>query len=110
GTLAKEETWEDYSSVKKRLATWSIADFTHSFEPHVKYLLLSASTHIFGNIRVIPFITSIAANSYSPNMNTLSHGINTLSKTMSASWPANFAFPASISPSSMLRVSHDWRP
>jgi len=60
GTLAKEETWEDYSSVKKRLATWSISDFTHSFEPHVKYLLLSASTHIFGNIRVIPFITSIA--------------------------------------------------
>jgi len=60
GTLAKEETWEDYASVKKRLSTWSISDFTHSFEPHVKYLLLSASTHIFGNIRVIPFITSIA--------------------------------------------------
>jgi len=60
GTLAKEETWTDYSAVKKRLATWSISDFGHSFEPHVKYLLLSASTHIFGNIRVIPFITSIA--------------------------------------------------
>ena len=60
GTLAKEETWEDYSAVKKRLATWSISDFGHSFEPHVKYLLLSASTHIFGNIRVIPFVTSIA--------------------------------------------------
>jgi len=60
GTLAKEETWQDYSAVKKRLATWSISDFGHSFEPHVKYLLLSASTHIFGNIRIIPFITSIA--------------------------------------------------
>src|SRR5690348_10966626 len=60
GTLAKEETWEDYSAVKKRLATWSISDFAHSVEPHVKYLLLSASIHIFGNIRVIPFITSIA--------------------------------------------------
>jgi len=60
GTLAKEETWQDYASVKKRLATWSISDFGHSFEPHVKYLLLTASTHIFGNIRVIPFITSIA--------------------------------------------------
>src|SRR6185312_1515527 len=58
GTLAKEETWEDYASVKKRLTTWSTSDFTHSFEPHVKYLLLSASTHIFGNIRVIPFITT----------------------------------------------------
>ena len=60
GTLAKEETWTDYSAVKKRLGTWSISDFAHSFEPHVKYLLLSASTHIFGNIRAIPFITSIA--------------------------------------------------
>jgi len=60
GTLAKEETWQDYADVKKRLATWSISDFTHSFEPHVKYLLLTASLHIFGNIRTIPFITSIA--------------------------------------------------
>lgn len=60
GTLAKEETWEDYAAVKKRLQTWTISDFTHSFEPHVKYLLLSGSSHIFGNIRAIPFITSIA--------------------------------------------------
>ena len=60
GTLAKEETWVDYSKVKARVQSWSISDFAHSFEPHVKYLLLSASLHIFGNIRVIPFITSIA--------------------------------------------------
>ena len=60
GTLAKEETWEDYKRVKERVQTWTISDFTHSFEPHVKYLLLSASIHIFGNIRIIPFITSIA--------------------------------------------------
>lgn len=60
GTLAKEESWEDYNRVKTRVQTWTIADFTHSFEPHVRYLLLSASSHIFGNIRVIPFITSIA--------------------------------------------------
>ena len=60
GTLAQEENWEDYKRVKERVQTWSISDFTHSFEPHVKYLLLSASIHIFGNIRVIPFITSIA--------------------------------------------------
>ena len=60
GTLAKEETWEDYNRVKTRVQTWNISDFTHSFEPHVRYLLLSASSHIFGNIRVIPFITSIA--------------------------------------------------
>jgi hypothetical protein len=60
GTLAKEETWVDYAAVKSRIQTWTISDFAHSFEPHVRYLLLSASLHIFGNIRVIPFITSIA--------------------------------------------------
>ena len=60
GTLSKEETWVDYQGVKDRVQTWTISDFTHSFEPHVKYLLLSASLKIFGNIRVIPFVTSIA--------------------------------------------------
>ena len=60
GTLAKEETWVDYAGVKERVQSWNISQFTHSFEPHVRYLLLSASLHIFGNIRVIPFITSIA--------------------------------------------------
>ena len=60
GTLSKEETWVDYQGVKNRVQTWTISDFTHSFEPHVKYLLLSASLKIFGNIRVIPFLTSIA--------------------------------------------------
>ena len=60
GTLAKEETWEDYKRVKDRVQTWTISDFVHSFEPHVRYLLLSGSLHIFGNIRVVPFITSIA--------------------------------------------------
>jgi len=60
GTLSKEETWVDYQGVKDRVQTWTISDFTHSFEPHVRYLLLSASLHIFGNIRVIPFLTSIS--------------------------------------------------
>lgn len=59
GTLAKEETWVDYQNVKNRVQTWAISDITHSFEPHVRYLLLSASLHIFGNIRIIPFLTSI---------------------------------------------------
>ncbi len=60
GTLASEETWVDYAGVKERVQSWNISQFTHSFEPHIRYLLLSASLHIFGNIRVIPFITSIA--------------------------------------------------
>ncbi len=60
GTLGKEETWVDYQGVKDRVNSWSISDFTHSFEPHVKFLLLSISLKVFGNIRVIPFIASIA--------------------------------------------------
>ncbi|MGI0073077.1 MAG: hypothetical protein ACREA3_04635 [Nitrosotalea sp.] len=60
GTLVKEEIWEDYIPVKDRLQTWTISDFGKSFEPSFRYLLLSASLHIFGNIRVVPFITSIA--------------------------------------------------
>lgn len=59
GTLGKEETWVDYAAVKERVQTWTIYDFGHAFEPHFRYLLLSASLHIFGNTRVIPFITSI---------------------------------------------------
>jgi hypothetical protein len=60
GTLANEETWVDYKGVKERLQTWTISDFTKGFEPHLRYLLLSISQSLFGNIRVIPFLTSIA--------------------------------------------------
>lgn len=60
GTLAKEETWADYALVKARVQSWNISQFATSFEPHVKYLLLSTSLHAFGNIRVLPFIISIA--------------------------------------------------
>ena len=37
-----------------------MSDFAKSFEPHVKFLLLSISLKVFGNIRVVPFIASIA--------------------------------------------------
>jgi hypothetical protein len=60
GTITKEETWVDYKGVKDRLQTWTISDWSHGFEPHFKYLLLEASLKIFGNIRVIPLITSMA--------------------------------------------------
>ncbi|MGI0047071.1 MAG: hypothetical protein ACREBB_07785 [Nitrosotalea sp.] len=59
GTLAKEETWVDYTNVKARVLSWDISQFGTSFEPHVKYLLLSVSLHVFGNIRVLPFIISM---------------------------------------------------
>ncbi|MGC1709205.1 MAG: hypothetical protein WA799_05325 [Nitrosotalea sp.] len=60
GTLSKEESWVDYTSVKNRVLSWDISQFGTSFEPHFRYLLLSTSLHAFGNMRVIPFITSIA--------------------------------------------------
>jgi hypothetical protein len=60
GTLSTEETWGDYKDVKERVLSWDISQFGKTFEPHVKYLLLSTSLHAFGNIRVIPFIISIA--------------------------------------------------
>ena len=60
GTLEKEETWVDYKGVKDRIQTWQISDFGKTFEPHIKFLLLSISLHAFGNIRVIPFVASIA--------------------------------------------------
>ncbi len=59
GQLGTEETWDDYKDVKERVNSWTISDFGKSFEPHIRFLLLSASLNIFGNIRVIPFIASI---------------------------------------------------
>ncbi len=60
GTMAKEETWVDYTAVKKRVQSWDISQFGKSFEPHFRYLLLSTSLHAFGNIRILPFIISAA--------------------------------------------------
>ena len=59
GSLSKEETWADYPYVKNRVQSWDISQFGKSFEPHFRYLLLSTSLHVFGNIRVIPFIISM---------------------------------------------------
>lgn len=59
--ITKEETWQDYQSVKKVIERWTVNDFSRSYwEPHLRYLFLSVSLHTFGNIRVLPFIASIA--------------------------------------------------
>ena len=58
GELSVQENLEDYVGVKKRLDTWSIDTIT-SFEPHVRYFLLSTSMDIFGNYKVVPFLASI---------------------------------------------------
>ncbi len=57
--LTEQETLGDYAGVKNRLDTWSIDTIT-SFEPHVRYFLLSSSMDIFGNYKVVPFLASIA--------------------------------------------------
>jgi len=59
GELSIQENYEDYKGVEKRLETWSI-DSVSSFEPHVRYALLSVSMGIFGNYKIVPFIASIA--------------------------------------------------
>lgn len=58
--LGSEERWDDYPAVKERVQGWTIGDVTKGFEPHLRYLLLSTSLNIFGNIRVIPLVVSIA--------------------------------------------------
>ena len=58
--LAVEEIWEDYLTVKQRLESWSPEQITLSYEPHVRYFLLSSSMFLFGNFRVIPLLASIA--------------------------------------------------
>ncbi len=70
GELATEETWEDYSAIgetgtyqatKDRAAGWNINQIIDTpSEPHFRYMLLNISLKIFGNVRVIPFIASIA--------------------------------------------------
>lgn len=60
GELATEESWGDYSNVKQRVEDWNINQVGDNFEPDVRYFLLSSSLNLFGNIRVIPFIVSIA--------------------------------------------------
>ena len=59
GELSTLENLEDYVGVIKRLDTWSI-DTISSFEPHVRYFMLSSSMILFGNYKIIPFLTSIA--------------------------------------------------
>lgn len=59
GQLGTEETWDDYKDVKKLAKSFAISDFAQGVQPHLKFLLLSVSLNIFGNIRVIPFIASI---------------------------------------------------
>jgi len=62
GELAEEEYFfDDYEKVKERAINWSIErSFEKINQVPVKIFLLHSSLILFGNIRVIPFIASIA--------------------------------------------------
>jgi hypothetical protein len=58
--LSNQESFEDYTGVKNRLDSWSPDQVINSFEPHVRYFFLKASTILFANDRVIPLLASAA--------------------------------------------------
>jgi len=58
--LSSQEIFEDYTDVKNRLDNWSPDQMMNSFEPHVRYFLLKASTVLFGNDRVVPLLASVS--------------------------------------------------
>jgi len=58
--LSSQEIFEDYTGIKNRLDSWSPEQMMNSFEPHVRYFFLKASTVLFGNDRVIPLLASIS--------------------------------------------------
>ena len=60
GELQVEEPFGDYSAVKESVLAWNVDEILEGFDFHVRFFLLGSSLNLFGNIRVIPFISSIA--------------------------------------------------
>jgi len=59
--LSTEEKWGDYQyNIKDKVENRSLSEAFSSFDVPLKFFFLSASIELFGNIRVIPFIASIA--------------------------------------------------
>jgi len=60
--LATEESFGDYTRVKRAVDAWKIEDVydLDRLRPHVRTFLLFASQNYFDNIRVIPFLASIS--------------------------------------------------
>ena len=60
GELASEESWGDYTGVKDKAENRSLEQAFRSFDVPVKFFFLSSSLELFDNIRIIPFLASIA--------------------------------------------------
>ena len=60
GELASEENWGDYREVRNKADNQSLEQSFRSFDVPLKFFFLSSSLQIFDNIRIIPFLASIA--------------------------------------------------
>ena len=58
--LTSEESWKDYAGVKEKVENRSLDQAFRSFDVPLKFLFLSSSLTLFDNIRIIPFLASIA--------------------------------------------------
>ncbi len=56
--ISSQEIYADYVGVKQVLDRWSPDEITKRFEPFVRFFFLKSSIEIFGNVRVIPLLTS----------------------------------------------------
>jgi len=54
------EKWADFAAVNARTDSWKFEEITQFYDLHFRFFLLSSSIDLFENIRVIPFIASIA--------------------------------------------------
>jgi len=58
--LDEVENWFDTEAVIEKAENWDLEEFTKIFDIPFRFFLLSSSIELFDNIRVIPFIASIA--------------------------------------------------
>ena len=59
GEFAVEESWNDFSRIQSVVIDRGIENL-QGFELYVKYTLLTVSLNFFGDMRVVPFLASIA--------------------------------------------------
>lgn len=57
--LYTTEIGQDYNNVKNRLESWNFYQIFYTPDLHIRYALLTFSSQIFGNGRILPFVASI---------------------------------------------------
>lgn len=56
----ESELWRDYQNVLNQLEEWWDEGLSQVYSQHVRFFLLTSSIFLFDNLRVVPFIASIA--------------------------------------------------